>query len=562
VKHAIPDTCRLDPLEPRRLLSATSVADEADRSIEGGFAVTVNFQPPNLGNVDNTRADFGRPFGLRGNGLTYGWNRNVPTVDRDSTRDVPGLTGAGATVGNGPAGENQAVDERFDTFAQADVGDTWTVRVPDASATYAVAVVVGDPEISGAAGVNSFHDWIVEGDETRKLLEGRPRGSFPYAESYAYVEPDASGDITLRSGPLSRSATLAWVRVAEVEPLPAASQGEPINWTMDPSFAAPTTRAEGGGERVGDRFVLLGGFPQGYTESLTRVDVIDVETGAFTPGQALPPLAGRDHSASTSADGFIYWLTGHEGDTGGGDGDEEVFTTTAWRYEVASDTWERLPDVPQARAAGSAVVVGDRLHLIGGTDETNVVARTEHWSLDLSELDDGADWEPMPSLPLATNHAVSGVLPGVGAGGGPVIVVAGGETAHQVAYAPLEYTQVYDVNLAEWRLGTPMPVQISHANAVVEAGRLWLVGGQEQARVVSPNVLSYDPAADEWFRHTDFPELRKIGGLFAVQDGTDGDDSDGLPEFVYVAGDTYQDFWSTQSIRGDVEPCPVCGEAE
>ena len=517
----------VQPLEPRRLLASATAAD-ADRFVPGGFAATVNFQPADAGQLDG-RADFGRPFALRGNGLTYGWGDAQTTFDRDAD----------------PAIEGVDLGDKFDTGVAVAPGDSWTIEVPDADATYAVLVVAGDPATPG------YSDWSVNG---LPLISGQPRQGYPFAESYAYVTPDDDGRITLTAGPLSDDDALLWVRVAEATPLPTAAQGEPIDWTITDDIESPVTRAEGGVARVGDDVVFVGGFPSGYETTYDRVDVLDVNTGTFSAGTPLPDAAAENHAAAASDGEYVYWVAGHSEDFAeplSGDPAEAVrFTTTAWRYDVAAEVWEQLPDLPAPRGAAMAVVAGNRLHVMGGTDATNIIAQRDHWSLDLAGLGDPLAtpaWEVMPPLPVGTDHAVAGVFEGAGTGGGPLIVVAGGEYAHGVSYAVLEHTQIYDVNTAEWRFGTAMPAPISHANAVVSGGRLWLVGGQEQGQVVRPNALSYDVDADRWLRHTDLPEDRKIGGLYAVED-----DLDDLPTLFYLAGDMYQDFWSTETIVGEV----------
>ena len=524
----------IDRLEARRLLSS-SLPDAADRAVEDGFAVTIDFRPDGADAAEGGRADLGRPFGLRGNGLTYGWNRDLEAAGDVADRDAD-LTLAGIDFGG-----------RYDTLAAVQAFDEWSIEVPDAGATYAVAIVVGDPALDGFADSR----WSVEGEP---LVNASLSDAFPFAEAYGYYEPGGDGRITVRAEAGGGEDGLLWLRVAEATPLPEAAEGEAIDWSLSDEIVTPTTRAEGGTGRVNGEVVLVGGFPSGYETTLDRVDVLDIESGTFSDGAPIPGDAADNHAAFAADERYVYWVGGHSEDFADGEAGGPArgvrLTEAAWRYDAAEDVWLRLPDLPEARSAAAAVVAGDRLHVLGGNDETNVIARREHWSIDLTTIgDEGAAWDAMPPLPVATNHAVAGVFPAAGAAGGPLVVVAGGEYLHSVSYAPLEHTQVYDVNLAEWRLGAAMPEQISHASSVVADGRLWLIGGQEQGQVVVPNSLSYDPRTDRWSRHTPLPETRKIGGLFAEP----GDD-DGLPTLFYLAGDMYQGTWSRQTLVGDVEP--------
>ncbi len=548
----------VERVEPRRLLSATNaeLVASADRTVEGGFALTVNFAPAGHPGVEQTRIDVGREFGQRGNGFEYGWNRDLDAagdvVDRDSTRTVVGLRGPEADAsrfGNGGPTEAQDADERFDTIALVEPGDTWSVRVPDASATYAVFFVSGDPEYDNLRGFNRAN-WFVNGKYT---LEGRPFEAFPFAESYAFVEPDANGLINVEAAADSLNNRLAFLRVAEVVPLPEAQPGRDITWTVDDPDS-PTTRAEGGKVRVDDSYYLIGGFPQGYGSTLERVDRFDLDTQTFdTSPTAMPDAAADNHAAHAYHEGTdsIYWLGGHLRDDvpqvlGAPAANVEI-TDTAWRYIVGEDRWEQILDLPEFRSAHGAAVVDDRLYMFGGTDETNVTSRPEMWSLDLTRLEDpNLAWDPMRSMPFATDSFVSEVVEGVGEAGGDVIVVLGGEYAHNISYVPRYHTQIYDINTATWRLGTPMPFGSSHNTWTQAEGRIWMMGHQVQALVVDPAVLSYDVAADTWYEHTPIPQTRKYGFGFSENAGSD---SEPLTLFVNT-GDTYQGFWSTDTLVG------------
>src|SRR5688572_9027274 len=80
------------------------------------FKQFVNFQPDGPPVPSDYRTDIGRVFGVRKNGLTYGWSEpnEANMIDRN---------------------DPDAVDQRFDTFAE--VGDrTWSIQVPNG--TYSV----------------------------------------------------------------------------------------------------------------------------------------------------------------------------------------------------------------------------------------------------------------------------------------------------------------------------------------------------------------------------------------------------------------------------------------
>ncbi|MCS7034230.1 MAG: hypothetical protein NZ561_09580, partial [Phycisphaerae bacterium] len=139
----------LEPLEVRRLLctshfgdarameelSASQVAEARQSSPTvtntPSFIRRINFQPDGSNPVpDFYRVDTGAPYGLRSNGLTYGWS-----ADNRDGRD-----------------RNVLDDQRYDTFHHLQKNGanySWEMLVPNG--TYTVRVVVGDP---------SYHDSV------------------------------------------------------------------------------------------------------------------------------------------------------------------------------------------------------------------------------------------------------------------------------------------------------------------------------------------------------------------------------------------------------------------
>ena len=549
----------IERLEGRRLLASTlaevrELAAAADRSVEGGFQATINFQPATMGNVDNTRADFGRPYGERGNGLTYGWNRDLEAAgdvfDRDSDRDLFSLTES-PDVGNGPDGEDQTVDERYDTGVSVVGGDAWSIDVPD-DRTYALAVVIGDPDFTGGES-----ETFIDVNGTR-FLRGDLVSDWPFAETVGYVQPGDDGRITIDVGPRTVDGSVLWVRVAEVEPLPTYGEGADIDWTMLNGQAAadanvplsPVVRAEGNADRLGDELVLIGGFEQAYEGVSDRVDVLNVATGEVRSAESIPDGLPETHAASAAdeARGLIYRAGGQIGL--GEQGDPNAVIDDVWALDInatGDEAWTRLPDLPEPRTAASAFVVDDRLHVLGGANDLRVLAMTQHWSIDLVELidnnNDQTEWEAMPPLPFAVNHASVELFPEAAEFGGPLAVVTLGEYDHGLGYSTVRHTQRYDVDQASWSLGQLAPHPRSHINTTVADGRIFVVGGQGPGNFVEDEVFSYDPLADEWLTHPMMPQPRKIGGLTFDND---------RGQLLYVAGDSRDDGFMLDVLAGDL----------
>ena len=501
----------IETLEPRRLLAAGDFT--------GDFAATINFQPEDLGPVENTRADFGRPFAVRGNGLTYGWNRDIEPVDVDSTRDLPGLT-VGGNIGNGPEGEDQNVDERYDTHVPVNPGDSFSIEVPEGN-TYAISFVSGSPDFDGPYGA-ARHDWLVNG---QRVMNAQVTPDYPWGENVLYVEP-VDGRITLTAGENSQQNSLAFLRVASVEPLEEAGEGVDVSWTNDTGLNSPIRRVEGNGITVGDRLYMVGGFTEGYQDVTNRLDIYDFNTGEFTRGADLPDLVAETHAAAATDGRYIYSISGQ---LGLGSGTEHPGTTAVHRYDTQTDSWERFPaDLPEIRHGGAATVLDGFLYMFGGDDETWVMARGDAWRIDLADPD--ADWQPLATMPFAVDHIEAQAIDGK-------IYVPGGEYAHSISYVQRAELQIYDPATDSWSLGQALPVPTSHGRTFSLDGRLWYVGGQRENQIVLPQTLSYDPAEDEWSRHDDMPQPRRVGYV-ALRDRTvfyfAGDSGNGFPASTLV----------------------------
>ncbi len=86
------------------------------------FKANVNFQPVNTPNVPGYKADWGRLYGARGSGLTYGWNKSAQNFMYDNNNP------------NSP-------DQRFDTGVSPG-GRSWSIAVPNGN--YSVFLLGGD----------------------------------------------------------------------------------------------------------------------------------------------------------------------------------------------------------------------------------------------------------------------------------------------------------------------------------------------------------------------------------------------------------------------------------
>lgn len=151
-----------------------------------------------------------------------------------------------------------------------------------------------------------------------------------------------------------------------------------------------------GGLVVGDR-----GFP----DSSTVHQAFDIATGAWS---TLPePELAREHHAAAYLDGVVYVAGGRRGPAG----------NELEAYDVETQEWTRLADAPTSRRSGIAVVAFEGQIYVFGGEET-----IEKFTFDHAERYDPATdtWEEVSPM-LEARHGL-----GAGAVDDGIVVVGGG----------------------------------------------------------------------------------------------------------------------------------------
>jgi N-acetylneuraminic acid mutarotase len=141
----------------------------------------------------------------------------------------------------------------------------------------------------------------------------------------------------------------------------------------------PTPRGAVAAAVVGDRLYVAGGMAAGVP--LRVVEAYDFGAGGWERVADLP--ADREHIAGVSLGGRFYVVGGRNRQT------DALPDVT--RYDPATDSWERLPDMPVRAGGGEAQPFDGALLAIGGGDDrggtvTGAVQRFDPASEDWTEL--------------------------------------------------------------------------------------------------------------------------------------------------------------------------------
>jgi non-specific serine/threonine protein kinase len=278
---------------------------------------------------------------------------------------------------------------------------------------------------------------------------------------------------------------------------------------------APSKRTEVVAALAGNRVHVVGGF-RADGATVTTVEVFDLATGQWAPGPDLPVAV--NHAMATAVNGIAYVFGGHLADN----------RQSTRGFRLDGDGWHAIADLPEGRAAGTAVALDATVYLAGGVSGGALARKmlvydvtADHWSTadgpptarehlggagyggrlyTVGGRTGGLDtnlgafeafdprtgrWSRLPDLPtprggLAATATCSGQ-----------VVAVGGEAAATFAQA-----EAYDVATGKWRALPPMPTA-RHGLGVVAAGTTvyTFAGGPQPGLHVADSAESVDLAA-------------------------------------------------------------------
>ncbi|HEV7851735.1 MAG TPA: kelch repeat-containing protein, partial [Mycobacterium sp.] len=249
------------------------------------------------------------------------------------------------------------------------------------------------------------------------------------------------------------------LKLAPRKPQPAPQ------WRVLPD--APTERLMMAWAVLGDEIWIAGGMRHG--ETLSTVESYNTKTEAWQPRPSLPiPL---HHATAANYRGEMVVIGGTSDNLA--DASNKVF---AFR----DGKWADLPNLLNARAAAAAAVAGDKLVVVGGQNDKQLVKQTEVF--------DGDSWTEAPGMPTPREH-LAAVSDGV-----YVYTVGGRNLSADENSAAF---QRFDPASGNWESLPDMPTPRGSYGAAYIDGRIVVAGGEEPTRVLA-TVEMYDIATRKW----------------------------------------------------------------
>lgn len=196
------------------------------------------------------------------------------------------------------------------------------------------------------------------------------------------------------------------------------------------------------------------------------------------------PGEGLNAPAAVEVGGSIYLIGGFGTVTNVPVSDVRV-------YDIRTRRWSIAAPLPAPRGGHAAVVLGARIHVVGGGNSDATLA-------DHSVFDPSANrWSDLASLPHAEGSPAAVVLNGA-------LYAIGGRSG------PKDFgdVMIYDVSTDSWSAGPSIQPR-STCGAVVHQGAIFLIGGESQAETRAlGEVLRLPPDGQEWLTDSPLPTPR------------------------------------------------------
>ncbi len=173
-------------------------------------------------------------------------------------------------------------------------------------------------------------------------------------------------------------------------------------------------------------------------------------------GLAPMPGGARQETAVVALDGEVVVL-------GGIDGDLQVVATVE-TYDPSTDTWDTLPDLPNAMHHANAAVANGKIVIAGFLTTLDFLADDRVYV-----YTPGGSWIPKTTMPNGTGRGASGVA----VIDDKVYVVGGLREGAAVAHA-----SVYDLSDDAWTELADLPEARDHLGAAAIDGVVYAVGGR------------------------------------------------------------------------------------
>ncbi len=233
------------------------------------------------------------------------------------------------------------------------------------------------------------------------------------------------------------------------------------------------------------KLYVLGGYPpqMGPNRTSRAVQVYDIASNSWQLGPELPQP--NNHGMAAAVNGKIYMIGGQTTD----DQQGATAVNTIYELDPARGAWVAKAPMPTARSGGVAVAHAGKIYVAGGR-----VPRGN----DFAVYDPAADqWEVLPDLPSQRNHITGAAINGR-------IHIVGGRLGNGLSPLKSDANEAFDPQTRTWTTAAPMLRGRSGMNGVMARGCFHVWGG-EAPTGMTPDHDYYDPRTNQWFSLRNMP---------------------------------------------------------
>ncbi|MGJ8639521.1 MAG: kelch repeat-containing protein [Opitutaceae bacterium] len=272
----------------------------------------------------------------------------------------------------------------------------------------------------------------------------------PRAEAAAVIGP---GSTVLLMGGVSPSGATVVPKLAN----------EAATWTTAHDLG--NARFGLGAVSFSSSGILVFGGGDGGNEPTDEALLYDYYLGDSQDAEKMSEV--REHFAfAVDGSGLVYAI--------GGLGEDAELYSSAERYNPAKDIWAGIAPLPAPRFGATAVGVDSTyVYLFGGETSSGVQTTAYRYVIASNS------WEVIEPMPVAVRSAVA-VL-----NQNRIYVTGGAGTSGAV-----DTVQVYDLATGLWSLDTPLPAaRYTHGAVLTPSGRILIAGGYDAANAASAAVF-------------------------------------------------------------------------
>ncbi|XP_055335996.1 kelch-like protein 1 isoform X3 [Paramacrobiotus metropolitanus] len=186
------------------------------------------------------------------------------------------------------------------------------------------------------------------------------------------------------------------------------------------------------------------------------------------------------------------------------------------RYDLASETWDVVGEMPCVRIYPAVVTYGDHIYIIGGANadcSSSMMSPDRGPSNQMFRYTPSSNsWLECPPMNYKRMHLAAAAAFGM-------ILVFGGQDEWENT---LNSVEIFDIDANTWKTGASMRIPVYGASAALVGSTIHLSGGITCPDIVNgkynivTRVHAYDPYANEWTVQHAMPVRRAFHGGIGV----------------------------------------------